>query len=286
MQSLNLFILCLFYLSCADGHNIETDNEGNLSKSDYVEQFVLSSKLNEVSGLCLTDDQRLFAHNDEKGAIYQIDYSNGKIVKSFFLGKILTVNQDFEGIAFANDLFYMITSSGLLYVFPEGNDKEVVKYSTIDLKMNSKFEVEGLCYDPSTKSLLIACKEYAGKNYKGNRSVFSMLLGDNKLKKKPRFIISLKELDKKFRIKDFYPSAIEISLDGKTFYILSSKGATCLVEISSNGELVNAAKLDKNKHRQPEGLTQLKDGTMIIADEASGKRATLSLYSKNPLIRK
>lgn len=93
----------------------------------------------------------------------------------------------------------MITSDGLLYIFPEGSDKETVQYKTIDLRMNSKFDLEGLCYDPATKSLLIACKEYPGKGYKGNRTVYSFNLMSEKLDNTPRFVISLKSSIKNLR---------------------------------------------------------------------------------------
>lgn len=284
MRKLVLILACIYTLSCADA-KVKEDPKNLHKESENFTQFQLSSKLNEVSGLCMTDDQRLFAHNDEKGAIHQIDYSTGKIIKSFFLGRILTVNQDFEGIAFAKGLFYMITSDGLLYIFPEGEDKQPVKYRTIDLKMNSKFNVEGLCYDPSTESLLVACKDYAGKNYKGNRTVYSLKLSEMRLNPTPRFVISLKELKKDFDIKDFFPSAIERSVDGKSFYILSSKGDPCLVQVSSEGNILAAKKISKKKHRQPEGLAFTEDGKVIISDEAADKNPTLSIYKKNPVFK-
>ena len=43
----------------------------------------LSSHLEEISGLAMTRDNRLLAHNDERGVIFEIDYQNGSIAKSF-----------------------------------------------------------------------------------------------------------------------------------------------------------------------------------------------------------
>jgi uncharacterized protein YjiK len=105
----------------------------------------------------------------------------------------------------------------------------------------------------------------------------------NQLDSEPRFVISLNELNKKFGIKDFFPSAIERSVDGNSFFILSSKGEPCLIEISNKGKILNAKKLPKKVHRQPEGLAIFNDDKIIIADEAAGKMPTLTIYHKNPL---
>jgi uncharacterized protein YjiK len=283
MRYLIIIIICLYSIACAEAKNDNLKEVSRKSKADNITQFYLSTKLNEISGLCLTDDGRLFAHNDEKGAIHQLDPTSGKIIKSFFLGRALTVNQDFEGIAFAKNKFYLVSSDGLLYVFNEGEDNKTVQYQTIDLNMNSKFNVEGLCYDADEESLLVACKDYAGKNFNGNRTVYSVPLNELRMNPKPRFVLSLKELKKDFDIKDFFPSAIERSVDGESFYILSSKGDPCIVQVSAAGEIIEAKRIPKKLHRQPEGLTFLPDGTTIIADEASGKRPTLTIYKNNPL---
>ena len=125
--------------------------------TDQYVQFRLPAYLNEISGLTVSNDGRLFAHNDEKAAIYEIDYNTSVVKKTFYLGS-LTINRDFEDIALAGKIFYLITSSGVIYKFEEGTDGNNVDYEIIDLKISDKFNIEGLCYDPSENSLLIASK--------------------------------------------------------------------------------------------------------------------------------
>ena len=135
-----------------------------------------------------------------------------------------------------------------------------------------------MCYDPQTNSLLIASKNYAGKKNKGKRAVYSFSLQTKIIKKTPRFLISLKELEKKYGIKDFFPSAISRKPETGNFFILSSKGKPAIVEINSLGDFVSGKKLNKRKHPQPEGLAFNKNGDMLISDESVEKSATITIY--------
>src|SRR5262245_54963359 len=58
-------------------------------------QIQLPQRLREISGLAVTPDGRLFAHGDERAALYEIDPERGRILKSFSLN----VRGDFEGLA-------------------------------------------------------------------------------------------------------------------------------------------------------------------------------------------
>ena len=57
-------------------------------KEDTATRWKLAKSLREISGLAMTEDNRLLAHNDEKGIIFEIDYQNGSIVKAFGLGDL------------------------------------------------------------------------------------------------------------------------------------------------------------------------------------------------------
>jgi hypothetical protein len=155
---------------------------------------------------------------------------------------------------------------------------EKVKFDEIDLNFSSKFEIEGLCYDPGSESLLIACKNYSGKTYKGMRAVYSFSLKTAKVNKIPRFLISLKELKNKFGIKKFFPSAIALEPKTGNFFVLSSKGNPAIVELDSSGTLVSGKLLDKKMHPQPEGLAFTKNGDMLISNESVNSSATIIIY--------
>ncbi|HET9948557.1 MAG TPA: hypothetical protein VFQ22_06525, partial [Longimicrobiales bacterium] len=118
--------------------------------------YTLPGRLDEISGLALTPDGRLFAHDDERATIHEIDLSTGEVGKRFSLGEP-PLEGDFEGLAVAGDRFFLVTSEGVLYEFAEGADREAVAYDTRDTGL-AGCEVEGLDHDAASGELLLACK--------------------------------------------------------------------------------------------------------------------------------
>src|SRR3989339_1349038 len=112
-KSVLLFLFSITILNSSSKSVLEKYdfNKGSAAK--------LTGKLSEISGLAITPDGKVFGHNDEKGIVYQINYKTGEIIKEFYLTRWFP-ERDFEGIAYANKKFYMITSDGVLYEFPEG----------------------------------------------------------------------------------------------------------------------------------------------------------------------
>ena len=270
-------MLSLLFLHCKD----DKKNNDDSNKNDPIE-IKLPPQLKEVSGICFSDDGKLFGHNDEQGVVYQIDFKTGRIIKAFQLGAI-GLEADFEDIAIVKDKFFLITSNGILYEFSEGKNLEKVDFKEIDLDFSSKFNIEGLCYDKTTQSLLIASKEYPGKKYIGYRAVYSYSLKTKKINKTPRFLISLKKLKNKFGIEDFYPSAITQIQSNGNFYILSSKGHPALIEIDAKGKLIDHIKLSSKQHPQPEGIAINKDSDIFISDEGSGRSGKITIYKRNTI---
>ena len=267
-------ILALILIWGCEGKKQKNHHKEKKLKTEKISVIKLPHKLDEISGMAITKDGRLFCHDDERGVVYQINYDNGKIIKRFQLGEF-GIEADFEGIAIANDKFFLLSSNGILYEFREGKDLEKVKFKKYELGFSPKFEFESLCYEETTNSLLLASKKYSGKKYKKSRAVFSFSLDNYKLNTTLKFLISLKELKEKFNVKDFYPSGIAIHLATGDYFILSSKGEPVLVRFSNKGKILKAYKLDKDTFVQPEGIVFLTDSTVLISNEAKNKRATI-----------
>jgi uncharacterized protein YjiK len=270
--------LLFLYFTCAQQN---TQTEGTLNHYDFSngksKTITLAKELNEISGLAISGDDRLFAHNDEIGIVYELNIETGNILNQFHLGK-KKLKKDFEGIAVVNDSMFMVTSSGVIYKFSYSDEEENVKYKMFKTFLSAKYNVEGLCYDDATNSLLLACKEFAGKNLKGNRAVYSFDLAGSKLLKEPRFIINLDSLKYKFKINNFSPTGIEIHPNSGNVFVLSSH-EKAIVELSSNGELLDAVKLKSKNHHQPEGMSFLSDLSLLISDEGKGEKAKVTLIT-------
>jgi len=260
--------------------------EGTLHLYDFSgdnsKTITLPKKLNEISGLAVTVDNRLFAHNDEVGTIYEIDISTSEILNEFNLGE-KKIKKDFEGIAVVKDSLFMVTSSGVIYKFAYSNDDKNVDYKKFNTILSTKNDVEGLCYDKATNSLLLACKDYPGKKLKRYKAIYSFDLSMYKLLEEPRYLINLDSLKNKFNINNFSPTGIEVHPNSDNLFILSSH-EKAIVELSSKGILLNAVKLKSKNHRQPEGISFLSDLSLIISDEGKGEKAKVTFITlKNNL---
>jgi len=257
--------------------------EGTLLNYDFSgdnsNTITLPKELKEISGLVVTGDDRLFAHNDEVGTVYEVDIKTGKILYQFYLGK-KKLKKDFEGIAAVNDSLFLVTSSGVLYKFNYPDDERNVEYIKVKTFLSAKFNVEGLCYDKATNSLLLACKDYAGENLTEYKAIYAFDLSTYILNEEPRFLINLDSLKNKFNINNFSPTGIEAHPNSANIYILSSH-EKIIVEISSDGELLNAVKLKSKNHRQPEGIAFLSDLSLLISDEGKEGKAKVTFITLN-----
>ena len=267
---IQVILIILLYADC-------TLSQSALSEYDFKNpvQYKLHKKLREISGLACSRDRKLFCHEDENGIIYQLDDSSGKIINKFNIDAP-TIHRDFEGLAIVRDTFYLIVSSGELYEFTRPKISEASSYKIYQTGLAKYNNVEGLCYDPATNSLLLACKE-SSSNSPDNRSIFSFDLVEKKLILEPRFILSIKELEHRFKMKNFSPTAIEYNSKTNTYFILSSH-VKAIIEITTDGKILNCIRLSGKLHKQPEGLTFNSDGNLIISDEGKHGNASLTIY--------
>ena len=239
-------------------------------------QHRLDKKLREISGLATTPDGRLFAHDDERGIVYQLNPKTGETIKYFKLGRFITpYNEDFEGIAYTPKGFFMITSNGRLYHFQEGKHNQSVPYTTYNLGLDEAYDLEGLCYDPKQKQLLISAKGTQKKTYKNQRAVFSFSLTNMSLNKTPFFLLDQSYI-KTFSVENkFSPSGIEYHKESDHFFIIAARG-NLLIEVDRNGTLIQLKTLDTSVHYQPEGIALLPP-YLLISDEGK-KHGTLTRY--------
>lgn len=248
----------------------------DLSASDPL-IIELPSEISEISGITFTPQNRLFAHGDEYADIFEIDKESGKIIKKFTLGSLLAVKGDFEDIAFVKDKLFLLESKGKLYEFTEGGNGEFVSYKTYKTFLNEKNDVEGLCYDNETNSLLLACKGSGGKELGKDKAVYSFSLDNLELEENPRFVISYKDIKNNSVEGKFNPSGIARNPISGTFFIIAARGNT-IIEVSKTGEILDQADLPEKIHRQPEGIAFTSDGTLYISNEAAGKKPVIVVY--------
>ena len=237
----------------------------------------LPKDLAEISGITYAPDGRLFGHHDETATIFQLDPATGHILSRFDLGDgKKPMRGDFEDLAIVDSTFYLVSSRGELYEFAEGVDGSHVEYLRHQTPLSAQYDIEGLCYDPATRSLLLACKEFPGDGMKGSKAIYSWSLADKRLSEKPRFLLPIEELRKSSGREIFKPSGIVRHPDSGSFLVIASHG-NAIAEISADGRLIAQRHLSEKIHRQPEGIAIAPDRSLVISDEGT-KHSILTRY--------
>ena len=241
------------------------------SDDGYV-QWALPDKLKEISGLALTDDERLLAITDESGIVYELDYETGRIVKAFALGNP-TVRDDFEGIAVLDGTIWLMTSRGDLYAANEGDDGERVAYERYETDLDDKCELEGLAQIESRKSLALICKEAKKK-----LRVFEWAVAGPGIRQIDQFTLPEKAMEKAIDKNHVNPSGITIEPETGSWLVVASR-QHAVFELSHDGELIDVImRLSAKRHRQAEGIAITSDGQLLIADEGGNGQARLAVY--------
>ena len=250
-------------------------DEPFLSRYDFenrLRRFDLPGRLDEISGLAFTPDGRLFAHDDERGRVHQIDPVSGDVGMRFDLGTEV-VRDDFEGIAIAGERFFLVSSTGRLYEFREGADRENVPFRVTDTGVGRSCEVEGLEHDAQDGALLIACKITLPD--RGEIVVHRLPLAPDVEAlspiRIPKSALNAWGLDAAFD-----PSAVAVTPAGS--WLLLSGRHDAIIEVDRSGAVVAAVELSKGRHPQSEGIAIGPDGTLYISDEKNGKEARLTAY--------
>jgi len=247
-------------------------------KAETATQWKLPGRLREISGLAMTPDNRLLAHTDEKGIIYEIDYQSGSIVKAFGLTDLTKpVADDFEGIAVTDEHIYLVTSSGRLYECNEGADGETVLFNIYTTGVGRDCEIEGLAYEPGERALLLMCKNPRSPEQKGKLTIYRWSIDTKQLVEDGHTVIPIRDFSRHIKGKKFQPSGIERHPVSGNYFVVAARQAT-IAEITPSGQVVAVMKFPAAWHRQAEGITFAADGTLIVSDEGAGKRARLTLY--------
>ncbi len=240
-----------------------------------IARWVLPPGLSEISGLALTKDMRLLAHNDEAAVIYEIDYRRGTVVKQFMLGDT-PIRDDFEAIAVAGERLFMTTSKGRVFEFREGPDGAQVPFTVHDSGLAKECEFEGLAFDSTDNALLLACKRILTKGLKDFVILYKWSLAGG-LKTPPEEIrIPVADVIQGTRFKRITPSDITVDPHTGHYLILASQERS-LLTVGKDGSVIGLRSLPPG-HPMAEGIAETPDGLLIVSDEATKTPATITLY--------
>jgi uncharacterized protein YjiK len=238
-------------------------------------RWLLPEGLAEISGLALTPDGRLFAHDDEQGRISEIDYRSGVVVKQFIIGK-QALHADFEGITVVGNRLYLLASDGTLYEFPEGARDARVAHTVHDTHLGKECEFEGLAYDAGINALLLSCKRVGTKRLEDMLVIYRWRLKAGDGGQLSTLTVPLALAIGGNGWKTLHPSDITVDPTSGN-YVLVAAQEQALVEITPDGAVVASRPLPEGL-QHTEGVAITRDSLLILSDEAGNRPATISLY--------
>lgn len=257
----------------------------HLNKPDIYSE--LPEILFEVSGLTDLYENKIACVQDEKGIIYTYNYETHEIENEFRFAD----DFDYEGLTRVNNELYVLSSDGKIYETSLSEKQEQTK--KYDLQLPT-VDNEGLCYDEKHNRLLIAPKSRISKDSENAqmRAVYIFDLESKTRKSEPLFYFTDETIyqfaeENKIPTPTFYkkngdvkpkkifrPSSIAVHPLTHDIYIISADDFGLAV-FDDKGTIKNYSALPQDLFAKAEGITFLKDGTMIITNEGVNHKGTL-----------
>jgi hypothetical protein len=242
----------------------------------------LPADLAEVSGLAFTPDGRLLAHGDERGVVWRYDLKSRRIAGRFGLsdhGGVL--HGDFEDITVVGERLFLVTGGGAIYEGRIAPDGRIGRAARRIQGLAGGCEVEGMTWDPATESLLLLCKSTRSQRWKDSVVILAVSPDTWRFERSPRILVPVDRLENLTGEKRFSGSGL--TRHPRTgSYLLVAGPQHAFAEVSAAGQVLGGGRLDKHRHRQPEGIAVAPDLTLLISDEASGGTAAITAYAYRP----
>ncbi|MEM1054663.1 MAG: SdiA-regulated domain-containing protein [Bacteroidota bacterium] len=233
-------------------------------------RFALEPRLREISGLAWLDSGRLVAVQDEDGDLFELDPETGGVLRVTRFYN----SGDYEGVALADDVLWVVESDGDLYRY-DGTDEA----EKIDPGLKRSNDVEGLAYDAAQNRLLLALKGDPGNDLEDVRAIYAFDLASGRLFPEPAYTLDRERLDS--GADSFKPSGLAIHPETDEIYIISAD-LRALIVLIPEGELQAAVALPVRLYPQPEGIAFAPDGTLFLSNEGGSGAATLLRFSPQP----
>ena len=294
MIKLSSFCLLLFSF-CSCGSKPSDDASHLLAKvKDATNLYDLSApsrtwqlpdSLKEVSGNAWVDSNHLLLIEDLHPQLYLVQLGKESLIeKTIPFLQEQDKKFDVEDLAVSGNTAYALWSHGVIYQINNWKTKPSIQQWETGL--TKKNNTEGLCLDPVSHNLLIACKNKAGEDdvKKSTRAIYLFDIPHQKINETPFLLIAKKDFDKKgYPVPDFFPSAIAVHPQTHDVYILSTKETKAMAVYSYSGQLKSLQLISKDLMPQPEGICFSNAGNLYITTEGKHGEAAkvLEFYSRN-----
>lgn len=250
--------------------------------------LVLPPQLREVSAIAAVDERTVACVQDEVGALFFVDLLGELPLRVAVFGE----RGDYEGLARVGDDYWVLRSDGfLMRLESRGGALRIVASFRLPAEHQ---EFEGLCHDADRQQLLVLPKDRAGdgKHERHRRVILAFDLATGKLRAEPEVELGLKTIVEQAELRGIElptrttpkgKERIDLKLLGSEILVvpgsqdllLLSSIDHVLLRIDRTGRLLGARLLPTIELPQPEGMTFLPDGRLLVASEGVGGAAVL-----------
>ena len=252
--------------------NTEDDSKSTTNFSynlkNPTHSWVLPSDLVEVSGNAWIDKDHLLFIEDLKPNLYYVkfDLKNATLEKTVPFIETDKEKVDIEDVTIVDNVVYALWSHGVLFKITDWqNNPQIEKIKTGLSKDNN---TEGLCFDPVTRQLLIACKDSSGTGEDSAKAVYSFNMESMKLNETPFMVIHPKDfIALTGSSLSFNPSAIAVHPVTHDIYVLTTRDNKGMAIFTHDGILKSYQPIEKELMEQPEGICFNPKGKLIISSE-------------------
>lgn len=250
-------------------HPSDTDGfKYDVSKPNHA--WKLPDQLVEVSGNTWIDENHLILIEDLHPNLYflKLDDKAATLEKTVPFAEQEKDKVDIEDVTYVDNTVYALWSHGVLFKIINWQSKPQVE--KINTGLDKSNNTEGLCYDPVSKELLIACKDDAGipDDKKSAKAVYQFDIAKQKLVPPPFMVIHKKDFETLTGDKlSFNPSAIAVHPITHDIYILTTRDNKGMAVFSHDGVLKSYQTIDKELMQQPEGICFSPQGKLYISSE-------------------
>ncbi|MGE3345615.1 MAG: hypothetical protein AB7L71_19505 [Vicinamibacterales bacterium] len=236
-------------------------------------RWALPPTLREVSGLAVTRDGHVIAHNDEDGRLVEIDHRSGAVTRQWTLGSP-RLRGDFEGVDVADTTVTVMRSDGHLFSgrLPDGGGPIVID-RRVSPSRAAGCEFEGLAWSRAV-GWLMPCKR---TTHGTNRSMFRIQTIPSDADAATSWITySTTRGPTRMR-----PSSVTTVQTGQGEVLIVAFGPEHAIgAFTLDGTTLALYAWPASRHPQPEGVAV--DGDrLLVADEGAGQRpGVLTVYGR------
>jgi uncharacterized protein YjiK len=263
--------------------------------------FDLPSSLREVSAVTSVDAHTVACLQDEKGVLFYVDVRDGRVRGSLVFGP----DGDYEGLARVGSEFFVLRSDGMLARL--ARTQRGFRIAESFSVATASQDLEGLCHDASRGMLLLAPKDVVkaepvpdtgkrgdkrrreeARRARDQRVLFGWDLAQRALAPEPVLRLSLSDLRaqaeqaggeriEKGSLKLHF-SCVAIHPRTGELHLLSAADRVLVAIDPATRRLQDIYWLDGKVLPQPEGITFLPNGDLVVSSEGVDGPARLAVY--------